>query len=221
MPLTRRAALGLLPAAGLATARLIRPASAAPTPVLPPAGRLAFSVWRQGSRIGTHTVAFSRAGDRLTVDTNAHFSVALGPINLFSYTYRVTEVWIGGVLDNVSAQTNDNGARGTCTARRHGGRLQVNGSKSGLYTAPAGSIAGTHWNQAELKAPMIDPENGALMTFAVADQGTAPPPGGGIPAHRYALTGFATLDTWYNDAGTWVGLKAVAKDKSIVEYHAA
>jgi hypothetical protein len=192
-----------------------------PTLPVPASNHLAFTVWRMGSRIGTHTVVFSRSGDELTVQTKAHFSVGLGPVNLFSYTYQVVETWRGGRLDGVVAQTNDNGTRGSCTVRRQDSQLQVTGSKSGSYLAPPGSIAGTHWNSAELQAPMINPENGVLMKFAVANLGEAPPPGGSAPARQYGLTGFATMDIWYDDSGTWAGLKAVAKDQSIVEYRAA
>jgi hypothetical protein len=204
------------------TAGLAVPARAAiAAPHIPGRGTLAFTVWRNGSRIGTHSVVFSPAGDTLAVRTHAHFSVGIGPLALFTYTYDVTETWAGGVLTAISARTDHNGTPASCTARRTGGQLVVDGSKSGRYTAPAGSIAGTHWNKAELDAPMIDPENGTLMRYSVAPKGQGAPPGGGTPASHYALTGFATLDLWYDDSGTWAGLRALAKDKSVVEYHAA
>jgi hypothetical protein len=216
MILTRRSALILAPAT------LLPLAAAAPAgnPPVPASGKLTFSVWRQGGQIGMHMVQFSPSGDTLKVDTHAHVSVGLGPLKFFTYTYQVSETWQGGALQGFSAQTDDNGKHETCTARRQGDALQVNGTRSGSYTAPAGSIAGTHWNQAELRAPMINPENGMQMKYAVVDKGTDPPPGSHAPAHHFALTGYATLDIWYDDAGIWVGLKATAKDKSVVEYRA-
>jgi hypothetical protein len=217
MILTRRLVVGALPAA-----LLIRPAAAAPAPLPVPAnGRLAFTVWRNGSRIGTHTASFAKSGDTLTVQTVAHFSVGIGPVKLYVYDYHVTETWNAGVLTGVTANTNDNGTRGTCSITRQGDRLLVDGSKSGRYIAPSGSLPGTHWNKAELAAPLINPENGVLMKFAVAEEASSVPPGGHAPAAHYALTGFATLDLWYDQGAQWVGARAIAKDKSVVEYHAA
>lgn len=216
MILTRRSALILAPAA-LVPLGAAGPADALP---MPAGGKLAFSVWRQGSQIGMHMVQFSPSGDMLKVETHAHFSVGLGPVKFFTYTYQVTEMWQGGELQSIQAKTDNNGQHETCAARRQGDDLQVSGSKSGSYTAPRGSIAGTHWNQAELRAPMINPENGTQMIYTVADKGMDPPPGGHAPARHYGLTGYATLDIWYDKAGIWVGLKATAKDRSVVEYRA-
>jgi hypothetical protein len=219
--LTRRGLMAALPL--VVSAPLIRPAAARPDSVagVPSSGKLAFSVFRKGSRIGEHRVAFTQAADRLTVHTHAHFSVGLGPINFFNYVYDVTEVWEGGQLSSVSASTNDNGHHDSCTARRGPGGLVVTGSKSGQYVAPKGSIAGTHWNRAELGAPVINPENGVLMHFIVHNDGRDQPPGGGAPATHYALRGFATLDLWYADNSIWSGLRAVAKDGSVITYRAA
>lgn len=219
--LTRRRLASLLPI-GLAAPGLIRPGMAADaTPPTPPGDRLSFTVWRKGSRIGTHEVGFTRSGDDLTVHSHAHFRIGLGPIVMFNYLYQVTEQWRGGVLDGISATTNNNGRHDSCEATRRDEALVVTGSKSGVFTAPPASIAGTHWNRAELAAPIINPENGELMHFTVTPRPPDPPPGGGAPATHEALTGFATLDLWYDSHATWVGLRAVAKDHSIIEYHAA
>ena len=220
MLLTRRHALATIPALAMATG-VRSPAHAGdgpqPTPGVPAAGRIAFAVWREGSAIGAHQVVFTRADDRLTVVTDAHFSVGIGPLKLYAYRYHVEETWSGGQLMQLSAQTNDDGSHQNCTATRTGEVLRVTGSKSGRYDAPAGTIAATHWNAAEIHAPMINPENGVLMHFAATEDRSVPP-GGGSPARHVALTGFATLDLWYGADQDWVGLRAVAKDKSIVEY---
>jgi hypothetical protein len=219
--LTRRGLMAAVPL--VVSGPLIRRADAQVVSVagVPSSRKLAFSVWRKGSRIGEHTVAFTQAADRLTVRTHAHFSVGLGPINFFNYVYNVTEIWQGGALASVSASTNDNGHHDSCTARRSARGLLVTGSKSGQYVAPEGSIAGTHWNRAEMGSPVINPENGVLMHFTVHNDGLDQPPGGGAPATHYALRGFATLDLWYADNSIWSGLRAVAKDGSIITYRAA
>jgi hypothetical protein len=209
---------GALLAGGMRQAR-----AAADMPGVPATGRLAFQVFREDSQIGTETVTFHPSGDALTVHVAADFKVGLGPIALFRYSLRTTENWQGGRLMSANSQADDNGTPASMTARRQGDALAVQGSKSGHYIAPPGSILGTHWNRAELKAPMINPENGELMHFSVTDRGTEEikSAGEGLQATHYALTGFATLDLWYDRQSVWSALRAVAKDGSIIDYRLA
>jgi hypothetical protein len=109
------------------------------------------------------------------------------------------------------------------TARLQGDALAVQGSKSGHYVAPPGAILATHWNRAELNGPMINPENGELMTFTIVDKGTGPIEAAGktIEAAQYALTGPATINLWYSQQNVWSALKAMATDNSMIDYRLA
>ncbi len=216
-------AVGLGGLAGLALAAgRTAPARAEPTiPGVPPSRHLFFNVFRKGSQIGTHHLVFTGGGGTLTVQIAADFRVGLGPLTLFRYSLRTTEHWQDGKLMAATSHADDGGTKAFMTARRQGDALAVDGSKSGSYVAPAGSILGTHWNRAELKAPQIDPENGALMHFAVAEKGTnaVEVADSNVQATEYVLTGPATLNLWYDTQGIWSALRAVAKDGSIIDYH--
>jgi hypothetical protein len=187
---------------------------------VPASGRLAFNVYRNDSQIGTHHLTFHSAGDALTVQIAADFKVGLGPLTLFRYSLRTTEHWQGGQLVAATSKANNDGKAESMTAKRQGDALLVQGSKSGQYTAPPGSILATHWNRAELKGPMINPENGELMKFSVVDKGSDQIMAAGkrITATHYALTGFATIDLWYDGQSVWSALKAVATDNSNIDY---
>ena len=187
---------------------------------VPASGHLAFNVFRNDSQIGTHHLTFHTAGDALTVQIAADFKVGLGPLTLFRYSLRTTEHWQGGQLAAATSKANNDGKAQSMTAKRQGDALAVQGSKSGHYVAPAGSILGTHWNRAELKGPMVNPENGELMNFTVVDKGSDQIMAGGktITATHYALTGFATIDLWYDSQSVWSALKAVATDNSRIDY---
>ena len=213
--LTRRHALALVPA--MAAFFATRSACAAEPTGIPADGAIDFQVFRNDSEIGSHRVRFTRDGDRLTVQTEADFKVGFGFIVVFRYTYRATETWQNGVLQTLSAKTDNNGTKGTCDSHRDGDSMVVDGSVSGHYIAPPGAIAATHWNKAELAAPMINPENGELMWFSTRDAGRETL-AGGVTAEHFGLTGYATMDLWYDDAGLWRHLKAVAKDGSIIDY---
>lgn len=190
-------------------------AASAPMPV--PAGGIAFSVWRDGSEIGTHTVHFEQEDDWMSVRSEANFAIKFGPVVLYRYAYNALEIWRGGELQSLRAHTDDNGDEAHVEADRSEASLVVTGSKSGKYVAPPGAIAATHWNEAELDQPMINPQNGELMRFQRREVGRETL-ASGVDARHVALSGYATLDLWYDDSGRWSALRAVARDGSIIDY---
>ncbi len=209
--ITRRAALAALAAA---------PAPAMAS-AIPAAGHLSFLALRNGSPLGTHRLDFRRDGAALTVAIAVDYVVRLGPIPVFRYALRATETWRGDALLAIQAETSDNGDKAYMKATLEAGRLTVDGSKSGRYVAPPGAIAATHWNRREVEAPMINPQDGELLSFALARGGMEAVPlasGGTVQAVRHALTGPSTLDLWYEPDGTWAGLRAVARDGSTISY---
>lgn len=207
----RRRALALLGAGVGATC--FRGAAASPLRMTD----LSFSVSRSGSTIGTHTVKFEQQNNRLLVRSAADFAVRFGPIVIYRYTYRVLESWQDDILQAISARTDDNGTTDFVEAERSGDRLLVTGSKCARYLAPPGAIAATHWNKAELSQPMINPQNGELMHFDQRDLG-AERLSSGVTARHFALSGYAALDIWYDEANTWQALRGAASDRSIIAY---
>ena len=188
---------------------------------VPESGRLAFQAFRNGSAIGTHSLVFTRRGAELGVTIAVDYVVKFGPIPVYRYALRATETWRGDDLLSVRAETNDDGEAAFMRADRVDGRLAVDGSKSGRYTAPAGAIAATHWNPRELDGPMINPQNGDLMAFTVAPRGGTTvtlASGATTDAQHFALTGPSALDLWYDRAGVWAALRAVARDGSLITY---
>ncbi len=209
----RRRALALLAAASV-TGLTGRRAYALPAAQ----GGLSFSVWRNGSEIGSHTVDFAQSGERTIVRSAADFVVRFGPLALYRYRYRAAETWLGDTLQAVSAHTDDDGEAHFAEMRLEDGRLVVTGSKTGRYAAPPGSIAATHWNPAELTRPMINPQNGELMRFERRDFGQeqlSP----AVVARHVGLSGYATLDLWYDQSDRWCALRAIASDGSVIDYH--
>jgi len=154
----------------------------------------------------------------MSARSEANFSIKFGPIIVYRYHYQALEIWRGDDLMSVRSRTDDDGTVDHVDASRSGDSLIVSGSKSGRYTAPARAIAATHWNEAELDRPMINPQNGDLMRFDRRDLGRERL-NSGLEARHVALTGYATLDLWYDEAKRWCALRAVATDGSIIDYH--
>lgn len=176
---------------------------------------------RKGDRIGTHTLNFLRNGDDLSVDIAVKMAVYLGPIRMFHYDHRNTERWKNGSFDSLDAKTDYNGEPAWCTIRRDSDHFVVEGSKAARYTAPANTLAATHWNKAELNGPMVNPENGLFLKPAISDLGTSAVPlasGASEPAHHYSWRGKDDLDLWYDAQSDWTALKAVTKSGEVLTY---
>jgi hypothetical protein len=202
-------------------------AAAAPALPVPLGRRLVFAIYRHDSRIGTHTIDFSGDAHLLDVRIAVDAEIRFGPIPLFHYSLRGLEEWRDGVLIHAASNTNDDGTARFARATRNGDQLDVRGSQVKPYLAPPGSMPASHWNEAELRNPMIDPENGALMKTVNLDKGreTLLDDGGRpIAARHQAITWWEegkkprALDLWYEPSGTWAGLEAVIRDGSRVVY---
>jgi hypothetical protein len=219
MTITRR---NMLFAGGLSALGLVAgtvPGFAA-LPV-PSGNTLSFRIMRKGSRIGTHTLAFSGSGDDLTVNIDVMMAVYFGPIRMFHYTHHDVECWKGGKFASLDAKTDYNGEAAWCTARRDGAQVIVQGSKAAKYAAPSNTLAATHWNKAELQGPMINPENGMMLHPKISDVGScsvALASGATMAAHQYSWRGKDSLDLWYDGNNDWVALKAVTPGGDVLTY---
>jgi len=182
---------------------------------------LRFRVHRNGDPIGTHELTFDPVTDGLDVHIAVDIAVGLGPITLFRYRLRAVEQWRQGTLQRLQGTTDNDGDAEFIDAQRDAAGLLVRGSAGPAYRAPAEAIPGTHWNQAEIGAPWINPQNGKLMRLAVTEAGPAPLPridGAKLTAHRFALDGDARMELWYGQDRGWTALRAPGRDGSTITY---
>ena len=155
------------------------------------------------------------------MDISVDYAVKFGPLSFFRYKLRGRETWSNGVLTSARAQTDNNGKREYMSADRDGEALIVEGSKARRARAPCDCLIATHWNIAQLDGPMINPQDGTLLRFSVKAMGLSKlidAKGAARIAKRYALNGKNPLELWYEDPGTWVGLRAKAFDGSVISY---
>jgi hypothetical protein len=168
--------------------------------------KLAFDVFRDGSRFGTHIVSFSKSGDTLAVESDVELKVVLGPLTLFHYEHEATERYSAGRLVSVAARTKRNGKWRTLTASAVEGGFDVTGEAfSGQLTGVV--IPSTHWNIDEMKQPaMFSTETGAMLPIAVTDMGLerVKTGQGMIEARRYLVKSDITASFWYDASGRWV-----------------
>jgi hypothetical protein len=163
-----------------------------------------------------------RTLDGLIVTVAADLIVKLGPIPVYRYRHRATETWRGAAVVRLESQTDANGKLYRVMAERDAAdALVVEATFTERYVAPAGALPATHWNRRMLDGPMINTQTGALMSPQVTAVGAERiVDGRGIPleAERYALSGDATLDTWYDQDDRWAAIAFAAEDGSVIEY---
>jgi hypothetical protein len=210
----------LLSTAALAAA----PAARAASVLTPGAPQIRFNVVREGSVIGTHALTFYPAEDGMDVQVDVEIVVRFGPIAFFRYTLNGIEQWRGGQVQHVAMQANDDGTPHFCAVERDADGLWVTGSRAPRYLAPPKALPATHWNEAELSGPWINPQDGKLLHPQVADRGrdmVELGTGSTVSAERFDLSGEVQLQIWYSRAIGWTALNFTAQDGSLVRYERA
>ncbi len=195
-------------------------ARAAAAPVVDGA-QLAFSVLREGREIGAHTLTFARMGDVSNIQVAIDLVVKLGPVPVYRYEHRATEIWNGANFASIEAVTTDNGKRMTVKAQRLAKAVSVESSMQGHYEAPANALPSTHWNRRMLDGPFFNTQLGDLMSNAVTPRGATTvetASGRKINVQRFEIAGQLTLESWYDDQQTWAGLQFKGQDGSQIVY---
>jgi hypothetical protein len=224
MSMGRRALLIHGLGAGVALGMLSAPArSKAANSGVPADGRLAFQVWRNGSHIGQHDLAFQQDGDDLTVQINVHIVVKFGPVPVARYTHSCKEHWTAGQFQGLESNSDSTpGARQHVLARRTADGLYIEPASGAPYTIAGDTLPMSHWNRQVMKSPLFNPQDGKILketsrimkgeeVIRLAD-GTA------IRATGYAVIGDATVDDWYDSANVWAALHGRVVDGSYIDY---
>jgi hypothetical protein len=217
--LSRRSLLG---AAGLvlcpASALLAAPAAAAAD--LHPSGPLHFEVWRNNSRIGVHNVTFHGDDYQLTAQIEAEMLIKLGPVPLFNYKHRGTEIWRAGQFASLETRSVTNGKVEALTAEHRDGGIVISTVPGRSIRVPGQACPLTHWNAAVFEAPLFNPETGELLHESVArgSEIITLHDGLKVDATCYRLRGKVDIADWYDSTGVWVSLRGKATDGSSIEY---
>ncbi|MFO1079760.1 MAG: DUF6134 family protein [Reyranellaceae bacterium] len=188
---------------------------------LPYGPSLSFSAWRNGERIGSHTLRFERDGGRLTVSTTIDLAVKFMGFTAYRYQHRAREVWNGDVLVMLASDTNDNGRNHAVKAGREGSALVVTGDAGAARPLPSQILPSSHWNIRQVgQSLLLNTQTGREARVSVTRLGREPvkTASGSIDATRYRYTGDVAMDQWFDDRGRWVKAAFTASDGSTVEY---
>ena len=177
----------------------------------------AFSVLREESPIGHHSLTFWRKGGEQIVEIDIELKISFGFVTLFRYEHRNTERWRNGQLLSINTQTNDDGTRYWVEAERAGDGLEVR-TEDGAHTVPADIVPTSYWNPRTVDQGMLlDTQAGRLLNVDISSLRRDPveTPRGRVDAQLYRMAGDLNLDLWYGPNGEWVKLAFLARGSQI------
>jgi hypothetical protein len=172
---------------------------------LPP--RVAFAVFRNGTKVGEHVMTFS--GDEANTVASADVSmvVRVGPVPVYRYRHRATERYRNGRFATIETFTDANGKKQKVTAEAAAGAVMIEGP-AGKIRGPADAAPLSHWNPAVFGRPLFNQQEGKMLKVRVTRV---------APGH-WQIRGETEIDDFYDEAGVWRGLRGKLEDGSTMEY---
>ncbi|BBK33085.1 hypothetical protein STHU_37190 [Allostella humosa] len=157
------------------------------------ASDLRFTVFRDGTPIGTHRIQVEQVGDETRVAVDIALEVKIAFVTVYRYSHRNREVWRDGRLVSIDTATDDDGTREFVQGKAGPAGLAVR-STAGSYTAPADVLPTSYWRRPTVdRRQLLDTQKGRLLGVRVE---RADPPGD--RAARYRVRGELDLDLWYD-----------------------
>lgn len=198
-----------------------------------------FNVYRDGQKIGSHTLVFRSDGQQRAVETSIDFTVKALGLTVYRYSHRGNEIWNGSTLQSIDTKTDDNGKQFAIRARQDGSKLAVERKGSDAAAGPAMNDQGlkrdngavealpptvmpsTHWNLNQVKQSiLLNTQYGTPSKVKITEMGreTVKTASGSVEATKYRYTGDITMDQWFDSRGRWVKAAFKAFDGSQIEY---
>jgi len=185
---------------------------------------LDFTVYRDGSDIGTHSYAISQHGDETLVEVSTDIQVKMLFITAYKFTHASKEVWKNGKLIQLNSTTDDDGADKALNVKAQGDALTADSMVNGQdrrQTADANVVPASLWKKDIVKqTTVLNTLDGTLMSIKVEDLGADEVDAGGakVTANHYSITGKLTRELWFNSAGDLVRVRFPDKTGTEIVY---
>ncbi len=180
-----------------------------------------FRVFLDDDEIGFQRFVVSADETRTQIDVEARFDVTYLFITFYSYRHTNAEVWKGECLQEIQAQTNDNGEKFFVQGTRKDGHLQLQ-THHGEEIIEGCVKTFAYWNPAWFQSTrLLNSQTGELQPVEVrtlADE--ALPVRGTLTStrHQRITSDKFTIDLWYTMDGEWVGLQSTTQDGKTLRY---
>ncbi len=186
---------------------------------VPDSGQIAFDIYRNGSKFGSHVINFAdRPDGTREVTITIEMKYCAGPVCFFRYEHENREIWKGDQLLSVESTTYDDGDDYYLKADWRPQAVDI--SINGMVSEASRSIYSTsYWNKTALEADqLLNTQKGTVEDVTVTPVGTKvlDKAFGSVTATGYQVQASVPLTVWY-DAATqeWVGLEFNARGSEI------
>jgi len=185
-----------------------------------------YRIERKGKTVGNHSVkiwpASSNSGEDFSVSVESNIRITVLKVPVFKLKFKSTEQWKDGVLQSISATTQQNDENTIVSATKNetgsGYTLKNNGELRQVTTSV---FTSNHWHAGVIGSEQIfNTLTGNLNKVEIASLGveTLDLPGGPKQATRFRYSGELQLDTWYGEDGRWLQLAFEGSDGSEIKY---
>ena len=158
-----------------------------------PPPRLAFQVFRNGTKVGEHLMTFAGDDRNRTVTANVAMTAKVGPVPVYKYKHTAVEKWVDGKWASVETTMP--------------GCVQITGP-AGAQRGPAEAVPLSHWKSANFSRPLFNQQEGKLLKVRCTQV---------APGH-WQVRGDAEIDDFYDASGNWLALRGKLQDGSKMEY---
>ena len=194
--------------------------TASPTLVAANADSQRFTILRDGTEVGVHEVRRKTVAGQTRVDSSSRIDVRLLGLNLYRFRYQSREVWDDRGLLSLEVDVDDGGKPFSLNGERVSGRFEWT-SDLGNGAHPLPLFPTNHWSAEVLEQDaVLNTLTGSLNRVRIEPQGREmlELPSARVPATRYRYQGELRLDSWYDAAGQWLGMRFEGRDGSTIEY---
>ena len=181
---------------------------------------IAFDVYRENARVGSHVVRFNRTEDELLVNSRFELTIDVLFFTVYRFLYESKATWRSGTVDRINVEVDDNGEMFRFEARRNGHVLTIH-TGSGRNDVDGRLFPTNHWNAAVLDANrVLNTLTGEVNKVQIVSRGRylIPTEQGEIIATKYAYSGEFETEVWYDDKGRWVKMRFDGKDGVPIDY---
>jgi hypothetical protein len=179
-----------------------------------------FDVFREGDKVGYHSVKFFKEDGSITVKIKFSLEIDFLFLTAYRFKYLSEAKWVEGQLDYLKASVDDDGKESEINVNRQNQLIYVEGTNETFQTS-APIFPTNHWNNGVLnQTRVLNTLTGLLNKVLIVAQGseTIPTENGLIKAKHYTYRGDLNNEVWYDNEGRWVKMRFKASDGSIIEY---
>ena len=191
-----------------------------PDPIALYGDKIAFDVFRDDERVGTHTVKFSRAGEEIIVNSRFEIKIDVFFLTVYRFLYKSDAIWRDGALSALNVEVDDNSEVFWLKAKRYGNVTDIQSAFSNVKHE--GIVYPTnHWNARVLgETRVLNTLTGLVNNVSIAarDREVVQTERGKIEATRFSYSGDLETEVWYDDWGRWVKMQFSSRDGTKIKY---